>query len=490
MDDEEEKNPWTVTSIDDFLYFCCPQCDTKKQSRESFLEHAFEEHPKSKDALGNLMFTQLVHVKTEVIERSDNGLDCEDQNYEEGFEETNLDMDFSENESDIDTNDMSENLSRYATNLRQEIRNRLTALRKPNVNESIKRKNGFRIISKSNPKKKYLHQTSGDTFNCPDCDKKFENFSLYVTHCRIGHTKSELIKKEVEKESIATSEKVAVKQNKSEELFQDSDCADGNSIKDEDIYDDMDKSDSGDSNEIKKPKIVSKKKSFKRSMKPLPISRLSPYIKPSWTCEYCGKVYNQKHNLRAHIDAVHLKTNNKELTCDICEKLFFTKVTLRKHKLSVHDGIKEHICFHCGHAFADIYSMNNHIQAIHDRPANHPCHLCDQKFTLPKYLKQHIMSVHESDQNYKCDQCGRFFSKRYKLKNHIEMTHEKKYIYNCDLCDKSYNCISNLNKHKRTTHERIKKFKCEPCNKSYAEKFGLECHMKSKAHLKKMNSTL
>ena len=44
-------NPWIVTNLEEFLYFCCPECDERSQSEELFLDHAFEKHPSSKDCL-------------------------------------------------------------------------------------------------------------------------------------------------------------------------------------------------------------------------------------------------------------------------------------------------------------------------------------------------------------------------------------------------------------------------------------------------------
>ena len=48
-------NPWAVGNLEEFLYFCCPECDEKNQSEDLFLEHAFKNHPKSKACL--LSFT-------------------------------------------------------------------------------------------------------------------------------------------------------------------------------------------------------------------------------------------------------------------------------------------------------------------------------------------------------------------------------------------------------------------------------------------------
>ena len=30
-----EENPWTVENLEEFLYFCCPECDERNQSKEN-----------------------------------------------------------------------------------------------------------------------------------------------------------------------------------------------------------------------------------------------------------------------------------------------------------------------------------------------------------------------------------------------------------------------------------------------------------------------
>ena len=39
-------NPWTVGNLDDFLYYCCPECDNRTQSKQCFINHAYLNHPK------------------------------------------------------------------------------------------------------------------------------------------------------------------------------------------------------------------------------------------------------------------------------------------------------------------------------------------------------------------------------------------------------------------------------------------------------------
>ena len=36
----ELDNPWDVYNLDEFLYFCCPECEIKKPNRIEFVKHA------------------------------------------------------------------------------------------------------------------------------------------------------------------------------------------------------------------------------------------------------------------------------------------------------------------------------------------------------------------------------------------------------------------------------------------------------------------
>ena len=41
---KEDYNPWAVSSIFDFNYFCCPECDCKSQSKQDFVDHISSFH--------------------------------------------------------------------------------------------------------------------------------------------------------------------------------------------------------------------------------------------------------------------------------------------------------------------------------------------------------------------------------------------------------------------------------------------------------------
>ena len=60
MDFEEKFNPWSVSSLEDFRFYCCPECDCKNVNRDSFVKHVVIAHPHSK-----IFIDTLTKIKTE-----------------------------------------------------------------------------------------------------------------------------------------------------------------------------------------------------------------------------------------------------------------------------------------------------------------------------------------------------------------------------------------------------------------------------------------
>jgi hypothetical protein len=42
------KNPWAVTQLEDFLFYCCPECNDRSQNIETFIKHALTQHSLAK----------------------------------------------------------------------------------------------------------------------------------------------------------------------------------------------------------------------------------------------------------------------------------------------------------------------------------------------------------------------------------------------------------------------------------------------------------
>ena len=46
LEDGLKHNPWSVETVEQFLYYNCPECDNKTQSKTIFINHAYLNHPR------------------------------------------------------------------------------------------------------------------------------------------------------------------------------------------------------------------------------------------------------------------------------------------------------------------------------------------------------------------------------------------------------------------------------------------------------------
>ena len=81
---DQEKNPWKVSKLEDFLYFCCPECNVKDKSKDFFIKHALDHHPKAKDILlENSEFFKTISIENLDSNVNDFSSDNVDENLEE-----------------------------------------------------------------------------------------------------------------------------------------------------------------------------------------------------------------------------------------------------------------------------------------------------------------------------------------------------------------------------------------------------------------------
>merc|ERR1712173_40506 len=59
---QKSSNPWDVSSIYDFNFFCCPECDKKSQSKQDFIDHASANHPQALEAFEKISDGSLSDV--------------------------------------------------------------------------------------------------------------------------------------------------------------------------------------------------------------------------------------------------------------------------------------------------------------------------------------------------------------------------------------------------------------------------------------------
>ena len=93
-------SPWNVKSLEDFLYYFCPECEEKKHSRDDFLQHALNQHP-----ISNEFLLQFKFIKEE-FENENNETKIKFMN-NEVEDDLNIGVDFHDTfDDDVETNNI------------------------------------------------------------------------------------------------------------------------------------------------------------------------------------------------------------------------------------------------------------------------------------------------------------------------------------------------------------------------------------------------
>ena len=70
IDEHEEGlklNPWAVEALEEFLYFCCPECNIKSTDKDAFVNHVWSNHPKVSEHYLHFKFIYSSKPSREVI---------------------------------------------------------------------------------------------------------------------------------------------------------------------------------------------------------------------------------------------------------------------------------------------------------------------------------------------------------------------------------------------------------------------------------------
>ena len=81
-----------------------------------------------------------------------------------------------------------------------------------------------------------------------------------------------------------------------------------------------------------------------------------------FTCQFCGKVYVQRWQLKKHM---MLHTGEKPYKCNICHKAYAEKRSINIH-MRTHTGEKPFKCDVCGRAFSDKSNLRVHRKIFHE----------------------------------------------------------------------------------------------------------------------------
>ena len=519
--ESEIMNPWNVENLEVFLYYWCPECGDKNQSRELFLQHALEKHQISKEYVVKFRTEKELVASFEIIVPS--------ENQDKSMVKATSELSKTENQDgfEVDSNEYfnSEGESNHIQigNIKTEIEET-----KLSSNDFVQ-----------------------DAFKIGSCElSKNENQEEFEVD------PNEYLKTEVGNQIIQF--KYVFKQGKEETKPSDKHCIICKMIgithriyyKDylnEGLKEDCKKKIKNSFKNLSCPKC-----NFKSENPPVFMKHLKSnhHCRKCLEATFCGR--SSATRLKSHES--RCKGKKVDFICPHCNKNFRFKSNFYRH-LATNKKCSKYIndskpyteyinhlenskygCKLCGQNFEHYLQLKDHIQLDHKRTQyldNHKlineesdgnindeieyynCFLCDSKYNYksPSDLHEHIDLFHcelftelerSKGEKYQCKKCKFNCNLKYTydchLFNHqnkfdhqnefnrqnniieqtkIEEQNESKESVICDVCGMEFKELSFLKYHIKFIHKGIKRFKCESCEKDFGNKNNLTRHQEA-----------
>ena len=476
----KQENPWVVSNIQEFLYYNCPECDTKEKDSELFVQHALDHHelsktffnqpekdnvPQNQDEVINdkemeeirdvkptqeelnlsdqkFMQLRLFKLKVEpdvLLKVSDAKADlAQDMDYEPGSE-SDSDVDIpAEDEDDVNPGD--EDVKPDAEDV------------KPDAAAFCDKCDKF-FKSTLSLKVHITMKHSEQRIKCDQCDTRKANNDSMAKHCRLKHFNS------------VSCHKCEYKCHS-------------------------------------KLMLEAHWKTFHKLR-----YRFDADNEGNFTCKVCILKTQNEEEMKYHQwEHQDIKWAYK---CEICEATFSRKSLYEKHKDVVHMGILPYKCDECDLNFKKIDQLRSHRRKVHEPPPTHICTVCGKSVL---YLKEHIKKMHpeKKDEGGTCEQCGLFFEKKHLLMQHKHRFHTRKFqvcticekffvgnkkqklidhytdehavfcnkntIYVCDICKTKVTSAKDLSEHYHAVHESKDEFQCSKCDHKEPTRALLSIH--------------
>ena len=315
---EEMLNPWQIQSIYDLQYFNCPSCAFKNHSKQEFINHAYEMHPKSfnylynvkDDSLKDIIFpnnVEKIKEESDLEKITDDPLKLDIKPVESIKKEHNLE----ESNNIVQKYDIKsvetikvepifvESINDAAEIDTQEI---ATEINEPFVNKIyINTEDKDNDIDNAHEQ---IETVQDYKLECRICSLAFSEESLLKRHFDFMHPDQNM--EEVEKKLIRVK---AYKCNLCKKIFN----------------------------------LASNLKEH--------LQKCHGTMKKH-VCQKCGAVFTQLHNLNYHMSSVHHENeiysylltapgsqqNLHNYKCDLCSLVFSEEALLKRHVNFVHNG--------------------------------------------------------------------------------------------------------------------------------------------------------
>ena len=476
-----EKSPWDVSTFEEFLYYCCPECDTKDKDFNAFIQHALDFHPGSEKYLKNEAPDAYdgpnsfdIKEDSDMYGSADVKIKQEPSDMlEVEFEEANeydLSNDYFGDESFDDGYNYPPDtkkgikLKLKSENMQEKVSlNLVCSACEETYHTKYKFKKHFTVNTKcehcsmdlncAGLLRRHVSEMHADlvqtSFKCEDCGKLYDSKKKWKTHVRIMHRNVEpcgVCGKEFPQQHL----KYHIMQvHEKQRNFECGQCG----------------------------KFYALKKQYLQHIKH--VHEKEKYH--HHVCETCGKAFVNNTQLENHM-LTH--TGERNHHCDKCPKRFYTQQHLINHIKNIHDDSKESTtCDLCDAQFENRQKLNYHKTFMHsDKSEKFLCNYCPEVFGRKQHCNRHMEDVHEEYR--KCGYCQRVFTRRLTMIRHVETVHEKTQSFQCHLCEKTFVSHDYLKAHIKT-HQGYKPFKCELCNREFTQRIQYNKHLESHEHKSK-----
>ena len=532
--------PWCVPKLEEYLFFCCPECEDIDHDKFSFIRHAFGSHPevpKLHRKFLNMMrvrdpayparrpgFSKGTHKrkknKTPVAATPETQPDppppstAPPTNVIEEKIEVKKEVIEDDDEFSWPTEeDSSQPVQAFSSPVKverkdsteqelpqQQLENSFDATTAQDDsfdNTTTPKKNEFEDLMENVAEDDYNDDYPmipppepqvQIKYRCESCDSMFTDFLDMEQHMKKYHMKKKPV--DVKEEQVDDDPDFQPNGNDFDEPYMEPEEDNDDEFEPDDKEEDDDYKPSGQPVKSRKPGRPKGTKVKSKDTKNT--------IREIHTCDFCGKEFKGEGFLKKHYKVAHdglgLKDEPKSWPCDRCEKVFTTSAyQLKVHIQRVHEATRDHVCKICQKAFVASYKLNHHIRVVHEGEKNHICTVCGRGFGTGSDMRKHIIVVHEKRKDFKCEyeSCNFECVDRPLLEAHLIKEHGKEEIinYKCESCEKGFKTHDGLTIHTRLVHQGVKVdkepgavvpkvFPCIACNKTFPKPYKLKKHIR------------
>ena len=527
--DKDFASFWDVKSLYDYLYFCCPACESKCHIKQEFVDHALSEHPASK-----AYFQKIGDGSVDDITIS------ESFDFFEDFAKDDFDT--------LRDEDNDEEPVQKVTLERKVSSVKLTPVTKAPVKDPIKVESKLDCTAcdfKAETKTKLKLHNDLTHYKCqeyPKCEDIFALKSKLDSHVKNSHKNERNlhIKKsnnKISRKLVQDKPVIVPKPSKPKSKLTPQEQLDelikryGSVSKDgkvtitttkegyQELQDELKRIQALIEKEKLKEEEFANEVEIKEELVPIEDVEETPdEFSDGMNCdtvenestmkEECAEDLDEEKPLsevKKKVRKSKTKVSKKKVTikrtpptpaipqlCTLCGEKFPSEKRLKHHEFFKH-GIEDSSlsqklkniqiqCKNCLESFEKTVDLNEHILTCErDLPKSRiHCKHCELFWATTHVLVIHLKVDHGILNAVACEICGKCLTSKSQLPSHIKIVHEKVIHYSCDRCAAGFAHESGLKQHIQAVHEKDSaSFLCSFCGKKFLNQSSKDDHENS-----------